>query len=152
WVIYHVAGTLIFALILGIVDLRIANQMAPAAARIRRFVRGASMAFSVAVLAWLGLITVEAARRVTDQNVSDPTSVAVGEFARHNLPDNAVLLCEEWHSNEHLSIMFYANRVCYPQRGLALEEMTRHIISMNGIPFVVSRRRLELEPVYASGI
>src|SRR5262249_23061096 len=110
------------------------------------------LAFSLAVLAWLGLTTVEAAWRVTDQNATDPTSVAVGKFARQHLPENAVLLCEEWHSDEHLSIMFYANRVCYPLRGRGLEEMAPQIVAGKGIPYVFSRQRLGLRPVSASGM
>jgi 4-amino-4-deoxy-L-arabinose transferase len=152
WVIYQVAGALVIAGILGSVDLIIANPLAPGEARVRRFLAGAALAFSLAVLAWLGMTTVKAAWRVMDQNARDPTSVAVGEFARHHLPENAVLLCEEWRSNEHLSIMFYANRVCYPLRGQGLEQMAPQIVAANGIPYVLSRQRLGLLPVYASGI
>jgi hypothetical protein len=78
--------------------------------------------------------------------------VAVGQFARQHLPNNAVLLCEEWHSNEHLPIMFYANRICNPLRGGGLEQMAPQIVARNGIPYVVSRQTLGLLPVYASGI
>jgi 4-amino-4-deoxy-L-arabinose transferase len=152
WVIYQVAGALVIAGVLGSVDLLSGNLRASVKARVRRFLQGAALAFSLAVLTWLAMTTVEAAWGVTDQNAGDPTSVAVGEFARQHLPDSAVLLCEEWRSNEHLPIMFYANRVCYPLRGRGLEQMAPQIVAGNGIPYVVSRQRLGLPPVYASGI
>ena len=104
WVNYQVAGALVIAGALRTVDQVIANVPAPGEARVRRCLQGAALAFSLAVLAWLGVTTVEAAWRVTDQNAGDPTSVAVGEFARQHLPDNAVLLCEEWRSHEYLTI------------------------------------------------
>ena len=68
-----------------------------------------------------------AAWRVTEAGRKDQVSVEVGEFARNELPGNAVLLCEEPHGYEHLTIMFYADRTCYPLKWPGLNETARQI-------------------------
>ncbi len=152
WVNYQLAGALFLTGVLGTFDLLTANLLKPGEARVRRFLQGTILAISLSILAWLGLQTVDAAWRVTNQNASDPASLAVGEYARHHLPANAVLLCEELHPDQHLMIMFYADRVCYALQGRGLDQMAQQITEKNGIPYIVSRQRLGLPAVFASGI
>ena len=70
--------------------------------------------FCLCVLAWLGTKTVRSAWRVTSANVNAPALVDVGRFAQEHLPENAVLFCQETAGGEHLTLMFYADRTCYP--------------------------------------
>src|SRR5204863_9992331 len=94
---------------------------------VSRFFWVAAILFCCGAFAWLSLETVMAAWRVTEAGRKDQVSVEVGEFARNELPGNAVLLCEEPHGYEHLTIMFYADRTCYPLKWPGLNETARQI-------------------------
>jgi hypothetical protein len=149
WVIGHVAGALaVVALIAGI-WLLVGRRLAPMGL-LCRSARVTALVFCLAALCWLGFVTVRAAWRDTNTNLNDPGSADVGQFARHHLPDNAVLLCEGSSGGEHLSTMFYADRTCYPLGWNGWEDLARQILRAGGIPYIVSQRRLPLVPVYVS--
>src|SRR5436305_10020928 len=102
------------------------------------------MVFCLGVLVWLGTRTVDAAWRVTCAKGDDAASVDVGRFAREQLPENAVLLCEEKRGGEHLALMFYADRTCYALAGREPERIARQVQRAGGIAYIVSRRGLAL--------
>jgi hypothetical protein len=144
WVIGHVAGALVMAA--GLVG---AAALVPR--HLSRHLHRGALLFCLCALAWLGGRTVWAAWTVTCRNAGDPSSAWVGRFAREHLPDNAVLLCEENRPGEHLALMFYADRTCYALAGRRLDRVAEQVHRAGGIPYVVSRRRLPLPPVHASG-
>ncbi len=115
-----------------------------------RSLRGAALVFCAGMLSWMGYQTVDAAWLITKENLSDPYSAEVGQFARENLPANAVLLCEESQGYEHLTTMFYADRTCYALAWIGSNEMARKIRLAGGIPYFVSYHKLPLNPVYES--
>jgi hypothetical protein len=47
-------------------------------------------------------------------------------------------------------IMFYTDRTCYSLGQANLDRAARKIVDAGGIPYVVSRRRPSLAPVYVS--
>ncbi len=146
WVIDHVEGTLALVAGVGILGMLAGNL-----GTLGRYVRGTALVFCAGVLAWLGLQTVQAAWRVTSNHVEDPFCVEVGAFARAQLPENAVLFCEEPHGFEHLTIMFYADRTCYPLAwGPGGNALARQVLQAGGVPYLVSHRRLPLAPVHVS--
>ena len=104
------------------------------------------------MLAWLGAQTVTAAWQVTERNVNDPASIDVGYFARENLADNAVLVCEGAQNDEHLMLMFHAGRTCYPLAQRNLELIACEIRNAGGVPYLVSHRPRSLVRVYVSPI
>jgi 4-amino-4-deoxy-L-arabinose transferase-like glycosyltransferase len=144
WVIYHVAGAFALVGIISVAWLVLRRRFA----FLSRSARVISTAFCVGVLILLAGQTVVAAWRVTDQDLNDPVSVEVGTFAREHLPENAVLLCEEKKGYEHLVIMFYADRTCYALAGKDRDDLAERIIQADGIPYVVSVRRLPFVPVH----
>jgi 4-amino-4-deoxy-L-arabinose transferase len=151
WVIDHVAGAL--AVVAVVVIAWVLTPRGPAAGSnpVGRFLRVAALVFCLGALAWLGIETAGAAYAVMDADVNDPSSVKVGGYARDNLPDNAVLLCEERKGYEHLTIMFYADRTCYRLGPLGWDEMARQVHQAGGIPYIVSHQALPLPPVHENG-
>ena len=151
WVIYHVVGALAIAAIMMSIAWMLSRRP-PAASRstVDRYLQVAAVLSCLGVLTWLGIQTVQAAWRVTTTDLSDPSSVEVGQFARDHLPDNAVLLCEEAKGYEHLTTMFYADRTCYALRWRDLDETARQIVEAGGAPYVVSRRKAPFRAVYVS--
>jgi hypothetical protein len=150
WVIDHVAVALAVAVVVA--SLELAGLRLPAGtAFLGRWLRVAAQVFCLGVLVWLGIESVRAAWAVTDRDVNDPDCVEVGRFAHDQLPDNAVLLCEESRPDERLTIMFYADRTCYGLGGMSLEAMAHRIHQAGGVPHVVSRRQLRLVPLFRSG-
>jgi hypothetical protein len=96
---------------------------------------------------------------VTTRPFDDPDAVETGKYVRQELPENAVLLCDTRRSgipgnhdrrHEHLTIMFYADRTCYPLQGRNPDALARQILDAGGIPYVVSHRRLSLPAVHVS--
>ena len=81
---------------------------------------------------------------VDNQPISDQQSK---QFSTQ-LPENAVLLCEERKGYEHLMIMFYADRTCYALPWRNLDTMAAKIVEADGIPYVITRRRMPLEIVH----
>jgi hypothetical protein len=140
WVLGHVAGALAIGGVLSWRRLAIGTGLLP------YVLKGAALTVSLFVLLWLGYTTVEAAWGVTDENRSDPASVEVGQYARANLPPNAVLLCEERRGDEHLAIMFYADRTCYPLAYQSPATLARQVLQAGGIPYVVTYQRRPLVP------
>jgi len=150
WVIYHVAGALVVLGVVAVAWLLTRRFSSPVWTWLRRGIAIVAMVFCTGALIWLVMQTVDAAWRVTSTIADDPFSVEVGEFVRANLPDNAVLLCEETKGYEHLTTMFYADRTCYPLGGRGPDDMARQIVQAGGVPYVVTRRNLPLAPVYVS--
>jgi hypothetical protein len=148
WVVGHVGGALGLAGVLIIGRMIIAKWHPLSGTAVGRCVRTAALVFSTSVFAWLGMRTAEAAWRVTSANVYDPANVALGQFVRESLSDNAVLLCEELKAGEHVTTMFYADRTCYSLERHLRDETARQIVGAGGIPYVVTRRRLMLPLVY----
>ena len=75
----------------------------------------------------------------------------MGQFAREQLPENAVLFCQEWKGGEHLTMMFYADRTCYPMAKWRSDETGRQVVEAGGAPYLVTQRKLPLPAVYVSG-
>jgi 4-amino-4-deoxy-L-arabinose transferase-like glycosyltransferase len=148
WALGHLAGALT-AVVLAAAGAGLLRKRFPADAALWYYLRGAALMFCACGLCWFGIDTVRADWRVTGANASDPSSVALGEFARDNLPDNAVLLCEEDRPGGQLTILFYANRTSYPRGHAAWDETARRIVKAGGVPYVVTRHRLALPAVYS---
>jgi 4-amino-4-deoxy-L-arabinose transferase len=144
WVVGHVVGAL------GLAAVAVAaGRVVPG--DLRRPLRLGALVFCLIPLGWRGVQTLDAAWRVTDANVNDPSSVDVGRFARDTLPANAVLFCEERKGGEHLTTMFYADRTCYALEGRDLDRAARQVLRAGGVPYIVTHRRLPLTPVYGGG-
>jgi 4-amino-4-deoxy-L-arabinose transferase len=151
WVVDQVAGGLAVAAVVVLAGALGRRHLPDGASSLLRYLRAAALAFCVCVLAWRGLETLEAAWLVTERNVNDPIAVDLGEFARRELPDKAVLLCEERRGDEHLTTMFYADRTCYPLGPGGPDMMARQILAAGGVPYVVTRQALPLVPVHVCG-
>lgn len=147
WVVGQVAGALAAAALVGMFTCR-RSLSGPSSLRCGVLV--AARVFCLGALTWLGIQTVGAAWRVTERNVNDPWCEEVGGFARRQLPVNAVLLCEERRGNEHLTIMFYADRTCYALARSGPDAAAQQILRGGGVPYVVSRRKQPFVPVYVS--
>ncbi len=150
WVIYHFAGALAGAALLGGAWVLVRRRWAASLTGVSRCFQVTAVLFCAGVLCWLGIETVRAAWRVTSADINDPVSVEVGQFARDHLPDSAVLICEERKGYEHLAVMFYADRTCYALERRGPDEMARLIVEAGGTPYVVSHRKLALVPVHVS--
>jgi 4-amino-4-deoxy-L-arabinose transferase len=150
WVVGHVAGALTFVALAAVIA-RLAPRRRTTAVDVRRgYLTVAAQVFCLGALVWLGIETVGAAWRVTERDVNDPACEEVGAFAGRHLPANAVLLCEEKRGDEPVTIMFYADRTCYPLDLRDQNETARQILRAGGVPYVVSRRSLPLAPVYVT--
>jgi hypothetical protein len=143
WVIDHVAAALAVAVVVGC-----AAPLLHESSRLGRYVRVGAQGFCAFALTWLTVQTVQAAWTVTAANEGDPVSVEVGAFARSELPANAVLLCEEPNGYDHLIVMFYAERTCYPLVDSRLDELVARVARAGGVPFIVASRRLPLAVVH----
>jgi 4-amino-4-deoxy-L-arabinose transferase-like glycosyltransferase len=160
WVINHVAGALASAGALTAVFWMLAQT--PLGDRFRvagRWLQAIAVVATGGMLIWLGYQTVERAWKVTTRPFDDPDAVETGKYVRQELPENAVLLCDTRRSgipgnhdrrHEHLTIMFYADRTCYPLQGRNPDALARQILDAGGIPYVVSHRRLSLPAVHVS--
>lgn len=144
WVIGHVAGALAFAAVAVV-------WCHGAGGSLGRWVQRGATVFCLGVLVGLGSRTVSSAWQVTCVRGDDAPSVEVGRFAREQLPENAVLLCEEGRGGEHLALMFYADRTCYALAGREPDRLARQVQRAGGIAYIVSRRGLALPAVYVSG-
>jgi 4-amino-4-deoxy-L-arabinose transferase len=150
WVIGHVAGALAVSAGVALTGWLTRKRWPLAGGTFAYWLQVVVLVGCVCGLAWLGIETVRADWQVTEKNVNDAACVDVGQFARQHLPDNAVLLCEESRGDEHLTIMFYADRICYPLDHQGADEMARQIQQSGGVPYLVSRRRLPLAVVFVS--
>ncbi len=151
WVIDHVTAALAIAVVVTIAWELTRDRLAPGVVSRTRYLRWSAQLFCLGALIWLGSETVRVSWKLTGRDVNDPAGQEVGQFAHSHLPENAVLLCEERRGDEHLVIMFYADRTCYPLAGMGLEALARRITQAGGIPYVVSRQQLPLVPVFRSG-
>jgi 4-amino-4-deoxy-L-arabinose transferase-like glycosyltransferase len=147
WVLYQVAGALAFVGVVAIAWL-IMRKRADAHSGWCRGLRLVASLFCAGVLLWLAGKTVVAAWTVTSRDSNEPAIVEVGEFARDQLPPNAVLLCENRKGYEHLMIMFYADRTCYALPWRNLDAIAAKIVEADGIPYVIARRQMPLEVVH----
>jgi 4-amino-4-deoxy-L-arabinose transferase-like glycosyltransferase len=150
WVIHHVTVALAVALVVAGGWFLLRRWLLAGGGVVYRFVRMAALVYCLGVMVWLGIETVSAAVRVTDANVNDASYMNAGLFARDNLPDQAVLLCEESRGYEHLVMMFYADRTCYALRPNAADEMAHQVNQAGGIPYIVSYRKLPFPSVFES--
>lgn len=141
WVVGQVMG----ALILTALYCLIINRRP-----LHRYVYRAAFIFALAMFLWLGSEHVRAAWRLTETNAADPICLHVGDFARRQLPDNAVLLCEERRGDEHLATMFYADRTCYPLSTNSMDVTARLILQAGGIPYIVTRQNMPFAVVHVS--
>src|SRR5262249_15215376 len=141
WVVYHVAAALVGA---GVIVF-IARFTGP---RLARGVRWVAIAFCIAGLGWLGVRAVGASWRVTETNANDPAAVEMGQIIREQLPANAVIFCERRKGYEHLSMMFYADRTCYPLQRFQLSAEAAQVEAAGGEPYVLSFRDLPLPVVH----
>ena len=149
WVIEHTVGALATAAILVAFCFLFPKRL-PAVAS--RYLKWTAQGFCVCALGYFMYEYALAAWRVTDRDVNDPYSVAVGEFAKGNLPETAVLICQETKPGEHVAIMFYAHRTCYPlKRGEKLDAISQQVVAAGGIPYIVSPSQLPFPSVYDDG-
>jgi 4-amino-4-deoxy-L-arabinose transferase len=151
WVVGHVAGAVAFTIVVAIVWLLSHRQFARAGGALGFGIRMAAWLGCLGILAWLGWQTVRSAWRITDMDRNETWCADVGQFAREQLPANAVLLCEERQDYEHLMAMFYADRTCYALPWQGPDEIADRIVQAGGIPYVVTYRRLPLAAVHVSG-
>jgi 4-amino-4-deoxy-L-arabinose transferase-like glycosyltransferase len=147
WVIAQLAGALTAVAVVG-ACLR--KHLLADATFLRPCLSVAARVFCLCTLVWLGIETVSAAWKETGRNVNDLCFEEVGRFANHCLPANAVLLCEERRGHEHLTLMFYADRTCYALGLEGPDVLAPRVLRGGGIPYVVSHRKLPLNPVYVS--
>ncbi len=154
WVLYHLGGALAFVGVFvaawllvrrcGMVSDHATTAAAIATTAAAIVLRIVAIVFCVGALIWLVGQTVIASWAVTNRDINEPFCVEIGEFARGNLPDNAVLLCEERKGYEHLTMMFYADRTCYALSSRGYDEMAAQIVAAGGIPYVVTHRKMKL--------
>ncbi len=145
WVLGHVGGALALAAVAVAAGVFLRRRLAlgPGPLAVVRL-------FCLCGLAWLGTQTVQAAWRVTNVNLNNPSWLDVAEFARDCLPENAVLLCEERTGSEHLTAMFCADRTCY-RLEREPDVMAPQVLRAGGIPYFVCYRKLSLPLVHAAG-
>jgi hypothetical protein len=145
WVLHHIGWSLAILSTAAIAWWLTPTRWRP----LGRYVRWTAQLFCACALAWLAVQTVQAMWDVTNRDRNDPACVEVGEFARAQLPDHAVLFCDEPKQYEHLMIMFYADRTCYPLRGQVPNELAAQVETAGGESYLVTRRRLPLPIAYA---
>ena len=150
WVFYHVAGALALLGGCGLAWLLTRRLTARPWVYARRAIQIAALLFCLGVLAWHGYQTANAAWRVTSRDLSDPDCVEVGQFARNNLPENAVLFWDDAAGYRHLTAMFYTDRTCYPLNWARADQQARQVAEKGGVPYFVTRRNLPLAAVYRS--
>jgi hypothetical protein len=95
---------------------------------------------AVAASVVLGFRYAKTAWLVTEQNRNEPAYVEIGQYARANLPANAVLLVDETTKLEHKTAMFWTDRAAYP----LVEPWESHAAAIRragGDPYVVSPTR-----------
>ncbi|WP_020474414.1 ArnT family glycosyltransferase [Zavarzinella formosa] len=149
WVIGHVVVALTVAAMAASLTFIIPKR---AAAGSRSWLCASVMVICGCALGWFVVEYARAAWKVTARNINDPYSVAAGEYARTQLPSNAVLLCQETKAGEHVTIMFYANRTCYPlKRGDDGEMSSRQITEAGGIPYIITPSLMPFPLVYDGG-
>jgi hypothetical protein len=152
WVAYHVAGSVAVLGLFGVLWLIWSLAVPEGTARriAGRCVHASAAMFCLGVLGWLSIQSLNASWRVVNRNELDPVSVEIGAFVQTNLPENAVLFCEERKGYEHLTIMFYADRTCYPLPWTGADRQAHAVREAGGVPYLVVRRNLPLEAVHVS--
>ena len=91
---------------------------------------------------WLLLLNLQAAWKVTSRDLSDPVSVAVGEFARNQLPQNAVLLCEVYRGDEHLALAVEGYKVT--DKGVEIKTASR-LKAWENLAELLGMKKLQVE-------
>jgi 4-amino-4-deoxy-L-arabinose transferase-like glycosyltransferase len=149
WVVEHVVSTLYAAAALATVALVVRALWPRLCDAIGPFVRYALSVFCLGALLWLGYQLGQAAVKVVERPPMENFFwIDAGRFVRAELPENAVLVCEETAFREYLTAMFYTDRTSYAAQGQA-EALARQIVGAGGVPYIVSHRRLPLPVVYA---
>ncbi len=137
WVIGQVGG----GLLAGAIIWRLIRNRPQDRLRILVVVAGIGSAFllmRMCIAAW----------KVTQLNVNEPSMIVLGDYVRHNLPENAVLLIDEQVKLEGNTLMFRSDRTCYALRDTPWQTMGAAVISRGGKPYVVSARQLPLKPLF----
>jgi hypothetical protein len=151
WVVWHVAGT--FAVVAGVeLWVRILRRwrvvsLAGFAAPLRWVVVGLGVAGSI----FLGGRLSRQSWRVSELNRNEPTFSEVADYARTQLPENAVLIHEATRdSGDHLLTMFFSDRTGYSTEGTTTEDVARLVREGGGVPYVVTNRDLPLPRLFSS--
>lgn len=154
WVVWHVIAALVLTALVEAVARRWRGAWTDRRRRIARDARRLGLAVSCAGLLVFGGRMLAATWRVIEWNRNDPAFTEIAAYARSELPDNAVLLVDEFHDaaviGEHKLIAFRANRTCYILYGRTLREDARRIVEAGGIPYLVSPRPLPFPRIYHS--
>jgi hypothetical protein len=79
-----------------------------------------------------------AAWHVTEGTENNPFVADLADFARDQLPKEAVLLFEGSDRGEHQLAMFLLDRTCYQLQGRPADDVARAVRDAGGIPFIVT--------------
>lgn len=145
WVVVHLGVALSVMTLAGVIGLAFQILLRLEQNTLLRWVGRVMFLFCVGVLIWLSYQNLSAAWRVSSVDLNDPAAVEIGAFVQTNLPENAVLLCEQRKGYEAIALMFYTDRTCYPLGTRNHDELGPLILQSGGIPYVVTYRRLPLE-------
>jgi hypothetical protein len=137
WVVWHV----LIALLVAAVGVRIIRNQLP---------------LRVTLIVGAAALTLVPISRMLHQCWSvtefksgrEPDFRAIGEFARNNLPANAVLIVQEREKFDYMSAMFWADRTCYPLRGYTYSDLARQVVAHHGKPYIVSVESLPGNPLF----
>jgi 4-amino-4-deoxy-L-arabinose transferase-like glycosyltransferase len=138
WVLWHV----IAACAVGLIGAWIIRR-----ARLPGVVASTLVVIATLTSAWLLGRTVWKSWRVTQIKPPGPGYVAIGDYARQRLPANAVLLCDEQVKLERNTLMFRADRACYPlhpRDPSTWQQLAGDVARAGGRPYLVSPRSLPL--------
>jgi 4-amino-4-deoxy-L-arabinose transferase len=167
WVVWHVVGTLAFMVLVEVV----ARYRRPLHRALRPLfdlnmrkvaLTAATLATILAALKTAAIVQAVVTGRLTE--LGGQTFTEVGDFARRQLPRNAVLIVNEELRAERWLLAFRSDRVCYPLRpddptagapdgGQPVPRWLQDahaIAASGGVPYLVAPRRLPLPVVFSS--
>ena len=156
WVVWHVAATFAVVAAVEIGVRRVGERQW--ADRFGAPFRWTGLGLGTAGFLFLGGLLFQASWSITERNQSEPTFSEIGEYARAQLPENAVLIHEHrpaalWgRFGDHLLTMFHSDRTGYSTSGTTADALAREVIEAGGIPYIVSIRYLPLPRLFSSGV
>ncbi|MBN2560768.1 MAG: glycosyltransferase family 39 protein [Phycisphaerae bacterium] len=158
WIIWHVLGALLLALLLEALARCWRASLSARRERIADDARRLALCFCVFATLVLGYRTLRQTWNVTERALSEPAFAELAAFVRDELPDNAVLLVDVQVVGEHQLIEFRAERTCYIQYSDSTgrpgartwQEDARRIVAAGGIPYLVTPRPLPLHKIFTS--
>jgi 4-amino-4-deoxy-L-arabinose transferase-like glycosyltransferase len=107
-------------------------------------------ALAIALAATLAGMSVKESWRVASLNRSEGSYLELGTWVRSHLEPNAVLLLDVSRANEAVLATLWSDRTCYPTTLTDMSADGGKIKQANGIPYIVSRKRLaNLSPRYS---